>query len=103
MLKLQEDDLLMDLATRKVVRGGLPLAGLRDRAQEDLQVLGDDLVEHGVRGITRPVDRSLETHGPPGGIKTPTGTMLRERYTEQGGEGGGRTAAGGASTFQHGF
>lgn len=64
MLKLQEDDLLMDLATRKVVRGGLPLAGLRDRAQEDLQVLGDDLVEHGVRGITRPVDRSLEAHGP---------------------------------------
>ena len=64
MLKLQEDDLLMDLATRKVVRGGLPLAGLRDRVQEDVQVLGDDLVERGVRGITRPVDRSLEAHGP---------------------------------------
>ena len=39
-------------------------AGLRHRAQEDLQVLGDDLVEHGVRGITGPVDRSLEGHGP---------------------------------------
>jgi hypothetical protein len=40
------------------------VAGLRQRAQEDLQVLGDDLVEHGVLGGAGPVDRSLEGHGP---------------------------------------
>jgi hypothetical protein len=27
-------------------------------------VLGDDLVEHGVLGVSGPVDRSLEGHGP---------------------------------------
>ena len=45
------------------------VAGLRHRAQEGLQVLGDDLVEHGVRGITGPVDRSLEGHGPQVGTR----------------------------------
>ena len=40
------------------------VARLRHRAQEDLQVLGDDLVEHGVLGVSGPVDRSLEGHGP---------------------------------------
>jgi hypothetical protein len=39
-------------------------AGLRHRAQEGLQVLGDDLVEHGVLGVAGPVDPSLEGHGP---------------------------------------
>ena len=34
------------------------------RAGEDLQVLGDDLVEHGVLGVSGPVDRWLEGHGP---------------------------------------
>ena len=36
----------------------------RRRAQEGLQVLGDDLMEHGVLGVAGPVDRSLEGHGP---------------------------------------
>jgi hypothetical protein len=40
------------------------VAGRRHRAQEDLQVLGDDLVEHGVLGVPGPVDRSLEGHCP---------------------------------------
>ena len=46
------------------LRQARAVAGLRDRGQEDLQVLGDDLVEHGVLGIAGPVDRSLEGHGP---------------------------------------
>jgi hypothetical protein len=46
------------------LRQARAVAGLRHRAQEGLQVLGDDLVEHGVRGITGPVDRSLKGHGP---------------------------------------
>ena len=32
-----------------------PLASLRGRAQEGLQVLGDDLMEHGVLGVTRSI------------------------------------------------
>ena len=36
----------------------------RHRAQEGLQVCGDDLMEHGVLGVSGPVDRSLEGHGP---------------------------------------
>ncbi len=46
------------------LRQARAVAGLRHRAQEDLQVLGDDLVEHGVLGVSGPVDRSLEGHGP---------------------------------------
>ena len=46
------------------LRQARAVAGLHHRAQEDLQVLGDDLVEHGVRGVSGPVDRSLEGHGP---------------------------------------
>jgi hypothetical protein len=46
------------------LRQARAVAGLRHRAQEDLQVLGDDLVEHGVLGVAGPVDRSLEGHGP---------------------------------------
>jgi hypothetical protein len=38
----------------------------------------DDLVEHGVLGVTGPVDCSLEGHGPHVGSRAPTGTMLRE-------------------------
>ena len=41
--------------------------GRSDRAAalavEGFQVLGDDLMEHGVLGVTGPVDRSLEGHG----------------------------------------
>ena len=40
-----------------------PVASLRRRAQEGFQVLGDDLMEHGVLGVAGPVDRSLEGHG----------------------------------------
>jgi hypothetical protein len=43
---------------------GITVAGLRRRAQEGFQVLGDDLMEHGVLGVAGPVDRSLEGHGP---------------------------------------
>src|SRR5215470_16884346 len=46
------------------LRQARAVAGLRHRAQEGLQVLGDDLVEHGVLGVTGPVDPSLEGHGP---------------------------------------
>jgi hypothetical protein len=35
------------------LREACPVAGLRHRAQEGLQVLGDDLMEHGVLGVTR--------------------------------------------------
>jgi hypothetical protein len=54
---------LLELALDEL-RQARAVAGLRHHAQEGLQVLGDDLVEHGVRGITGPVDRSLEGHGP---------------------------------------
>ena len=40
------------------------LAGRRYHLQEGLQMLGDDLMEHGVLGVAGPVDRSLEGHGP---------------------------------------
>jgi hypothetical protein len=33
----------------------MPVAGLRHRAQEGLQVLGDDLMEHGVLGVARTI------------------------------------------------
>jgi len=46
------------------LRQARAVAGLCHRAQEDLQVLGDDLVEHGVLGVSGPVDRSMEGHGP---------------------------------------
>ncbi len=46
------------------LRQARPVAGLRHRAQEDLQVLGDDLMEHGVLGVAGPVDHLLEGYGP---------------------------------------
>ena len=46
------------------LRQARAVTGLDRRAQEDLQMLGDDLVEHGVLGVAGPVDRSLEGHGP---------------------------------------
>jgi hypothetical protein len=46
------------------LRQARSVAGLCHRAQEGLQVLGDDLMEHGVLGVAGPVDRSLEGHGP---------------------------------------
>jgi hypothetical protein len=52
-------------AARSVIRRP-PQLGRRQRAQEDLRVLGDDLVEHGVLGVAGPVGRSLEEHGPQG-------------------------------------
>jgi len=55
------------------LRQARAVAGLRHRAQEGLQVLGDDLVEHAVLGVAGPVGPWL-----PGGVKAPTGTMLRE-------------------------
>jgi len=54
---------LPELALHEL-RQARAVAGRRHRAQEDLQVLGDDLVEHGVLGVAGPVDRSLEGHGP---------------------------------------
>src|SRR6266436_2491058 len=49
------------------LRQARAVAGFRHRVQEDLQVLGDDVVEHGVLGVSGPVDRSLEGHGPQAG------------------------------------
>ena len=54
---------LSELALDELRQTG-SVAGLRHRAQEGLQVLGDDLMEHGVLGVAGPVDRSLEGHGP---------------------------------------
>jgi len=51
------------------LRQARAVAGRRHRAQEGLQVLGDDLVEHGVFGISGPVDLSLEGHGPQVGLR----------------------------------
>jgi hypothetical protein len=48
------------------LRQARAVTGRRRRAQEDLEVLDDDLVEHGVLGVAGPVDRSLEGHGPQG-------------------------------------
>jgi len=49
------------------LRQARPVAGRRHRFQEGLQVERDDLVEHGVLGVSGPVDRSLEGHGPQAG------------------------------------
>jgi len=46
----------------KLVRAAAGVKGTT-RA-EDLQVLGDDLAEHGVLGVSGPIDRSLEGHVP---------------------------------------
>jgi hypothetical protein len=46
------------------LRQARAVAGRRHRAQEHLQVLGDDLMEHGVLGVAGSADRSLEGHGP---------------------------------------
>ena len=64
-------------ALRRVVRprGALDelrqtraVAGHRHRLpKEGFQVERDDLVEHGVLGVSGPVDRSLEGHGPQAG------------------------------------
>jgi hypothetical protein len=54
---------LPELALDELRQAG-SVAGLRRRTQEGLQVLGDDLMEHGVLGVAGPVDRSLEGHGP---------------------------------------
>ncbi len=55
------------------LRQARAVAGRRHRAQEDLEVLGDDLVEHGVLGVAGPVDRSLEGHGPQVRSRCPPG------------------------------
>jgi len=59
------------------LRQARAVAGLCHRAQEDLQVLGDDLVEHGVLGVAGPVIARWRAMAPGGGT-APTGTMLRE-------------------------
>ena len=51
------------------LRAARPVASLRRRAQEGFQVLGDDLMEHGVLGVAGPVDRSLEGQGSQGGSR----------------------------------
>ena len=40
------------------------VASLRHRAQKGLQVFGDDLVEHGVLGVTGPIRGRLTSHVP---------------------------------------
>jgi len=54
---------LPELALDELREAG-SVAGLRRRTQEGLQVLGDDLMEHGVLGVTGPVDLSLKGHVP---------------------------------------
>ena len=50
-------ELLLDGA-----RQAVSVVAVRDFPKEGLQVLGDDLTEHGVLGIAGPVDRSLQAH-----------------------------------------
>jgi len=44
------------------LRQARAVAGLRHRAQEGLQVLGDDLVEHGVLGVSRTIHGHDTSH-----------------------------------------
>ena len=44
------------------LRQARAVASLRHRAQESLQVFGDDLVEHGVLGVTGPIQRRDTSH-----------------------------------------
>lgn len=46
------------------LREARPLAGLRRRAQEGLQVLADDLMEHRVLGVAGPIHRRDTRHSP---------------------------------------
>jgi hypothetical protein len=59
---------LPELALDELREAG-SVAGRRHRLQEGLQVLGDDLMEHGVLGVAGPVGRSLEGHGPQVGAR----------------------------------
>jgi len=43
-------------------RQARPVAGLRRRAQKSLQVLGDDLVEHDVLGVSRTIQGRDTSH-----------------------------------------
>lgn len=47
-----------------VVKPAATVALVRYRLQKTLQGLADDGVERGVLGVTGPVDRVLEGHGP---------------------------------------
>jgi hypothetical protein len=60
------------------LRQARAVAGRRHRAQEDLELLGDDLVKHGVLGVAGAGRPLAGGPWPPGGVKAPTGTMLRE-------------------------
>jgi hypothetical protein len=56
------------------------IAGLDRRVQEGLQVLGDDLMEHGVLGISRAIHRLGTRH--PSGYRAASGApMPRDGYT----------------------
>ncbi len=44
------------------LRQARAVAGLRHRAQEGLQMRGDDLVEHGVLGVSRAIHRRDTSH-----------------------------------------
>ena len=44
------------------LRQARPVAGLRHRAQEGLQVCGDDLMEHGVLGVSGPIHERDTSH-----------------------------------------
>jgi hypothetical protein len=44
------------------LRQARAVAGLRHRAQKGLQMLGDDLVEHGVLGVSRAIHRRDTSH-----------------------------------------
>jgi hypothetical protein len=55
-------------------------AGLRRRAQEGLQVFADDLMEHGVLGVTRSI-QGLDTRHSPGYRARGAAHMPKDRYT----------------------
>ncbi len=46
------------------LRQARAVAGLRHRAQEGLQMFGDDLVEHGVLGVARTIHGRDASHTP---------------------------------------
>ena len=57
-----------------------PLAGLRGLAQKGFQMLADDLMEHGMLGVTRPI-HGLDTRHSPGYRARGAAHMPKDRYT----------------------
>ena len=54
------------------------VAGLRHRAQERLQMLGDDLMQHGVLGVSRAIRGRATFHA--SGVARPRGPAYAARW-----------------------